>query len=102
VSFQGLSGKARSFRSVSNEPETCVHGRRPVTLRTSCKVIWFASLVAWYIIRHPFERRARKVATISSAELARIRQEERMMLERFGADYRDYMASTKRLVPWSL
>ena len=32
----------------------------------------------------------------------RIRQEERMMLERFGADYRDYMASTKRLVPWSL
>jgi len=71
VSFQGLSGKARSFRSVSNEPETCVHGRRPVTLRTSC-------------------------------ELARIRQEERMMLERFGADYRDYMASTKRLVPWSL
>jgi protein-S-isoprenylcysteine O-methyltransferase Ste14 len=32
----------------------------------------------------------------------RIRQEERMMLERFGADYRDYMASTKRLIPWLL
>jgi protein-S-isoprenylcysteine O-methyltransferase Ste14 len=32
----------------------------------------------------------------------RIRQEEGMMLERFGADYRDYMASTKRLIPWLL
>jgi protein-S-isoprenylcysteine O-methyltransferase Ste14 len=32
----------------------------------------------------------------------RIRQEERMMLERFGADYRDYMASTKPLIPWPL
>ena len=193
-------------------------------LRTSCEVIWFAGLVAWYIIRHPFERRARKAQTIRSffggrewgllavafvglwivpgvyaltglprvldrpvvpsiaylgvavlcgalalfyrsprdlgrnwsisleirsehrlvrtgvyrlirhpmyssffllalAQLLllpnwlagasglvgvgllytfRIRQEERMMLERFGADYRDYMASTKRLVPWSL
>ena len=193
-------------------------------LRISCEVIWFAGLVAWYIIRHPFERRARKVAPIKSlfgrrewgllalafaglvivpgvyaltgfprvldrpvvpwiaylgvavlcgalalfyrshldlgrnwsisleirsehrlvrtgvyrlirhpmyssffllalAQLLllpnwlagasglvgvgllytfRIRQEERMMLERFGADYRDYMASTKRLVPWSL
>ena len=195
-----------------------------IGLRTSCEVIWFAGLVAWYIIRQPFERRARKVATIRSsfgrrewgllavafaglwivpgvyaltgfprvldrpvvpsiaylgvavlcgalalfyrshldlgrnwsisleirsehrlvrtgvyrlirhpmyssffllalAQLLllpnwlagasglvgvgllyafRIQQEERMMLERFGADYRDYMASTKRLVPWSL
>ena len=32
----------------------------------------------------------------------RIRQEERMMLNRFGADYRDYMVRTKRLVPWVL
>ncbi len=32
----------------------------------------------------------------------RIRQEERMMLNRFGADYRDYMARTKRLIPWVL
>ena len=193
-------------------------------LRTSCEVIWFAGLVAWYIIRHPFERRARKVATIRSffggrewgllavafaglwivpgvyaltgfprvldrpvipsiaylgvavlcgalalfyrshldlgrnwsisleirnehrlvrtgvyrlirhpmyssffllalAQLLllpnwlagasglvgvgllyafRIQQEERMMLERFGADYRDYMASTRRLMPWPL
>jgi protein-S-isoprenylcysteine O-methyltransferase Ste14 len=193
-------------------------------LRTFCEAIWFAGLVAWYIIRHPFERRARKVATIRSffggrewgllavafaglwivpgvyaltgfprvlnrpvvpsiaylgvavlcgalalfyrshrdlgrnwsisleirsehrlvrtgvyrlirhpmyssffllalAQILllpnwlagasglvgvgvlyafRIRQEERMMLERFGEDYRDYMASTKRLMPWPL
>jgi protein-S-isoprenylcysteine O-methyltransferase Ste14 len=30
----------------------------------------------------------------------RIRQEERMMIERFGAEYRDYMARTARLIPW--
>ena len=29
----------------------------------------------------------------------RVRQEERMMVERFGAEYRDYMAHTGRLVP---
>ena len=195
-----------------------------IGLRTSCEVIWFAGLVAWYIIRQPFERRARKVATLRSsfgrrewgllavafaglwivpgvyaltgfprvldrpvvpsiaylgvavlcgalalfyrshldlgrnwsisleirnehrlvrtgvyrlirhpmyssffllalAQLLllpnwlagasglvgvgllyafRIQQEERMMLERFGADYRDYMASTRRLMPWPL
>lgn len=32
----------------------------------------------------------------------RIRQEERMMLNRFGADYRDYVTRTKRLIPWVL
>jgi protein-S-isoprenylcysteine O-methyltransferase Ste14 len=32
----------------------------------------------------------------------RVRQEERMMLERFGADYRDCMMHTKRLIPWIL
>jgi protein-S-isoprenylcysteine O-methyltransferase Ste14 len=32
----------------------------------------------------------------------RIRREERMMLERFGDDYRDCMAHTKRLIPWLL
>ncbi len=32
----------------------------------------------------------------------RIRQEERMMLNRFGADYRDYTRRTKRLIPWVL
>lgn len=32
----------------------------------------------------------------------RIRQEERMMLDRFGAEYRDCMARTKRLIPWVL
>ncbi len=32
----------------------------------------------------------------------RVRQEERMMLERFGAEYRDRMTHTKRLVPWLL
>jgi protein-S-isoprenylcysteine O-methyltransferase Ste14 len=30
----------------------------------------------------------------------RVRQEERMMVERFGAEYRDYMAHTRRLIPW--
>ena len=30
----------------------------------------------------------------------RIRQEERMMTERFGAAYRDYVAHTARLIPW--
>jgi protein-S-isoprenylcysteine O-methyltransferase Ste14 len=29
----------------------------------------------------------------------RVRQEERMMVERFGAEYRDYMAHTWRLIP---
>jgi hypothetical protein len=32
----------------------------------SSEVIWFTGLVAWYIIRYPFERKARKVATIKS------------------------------------
>jgi protein-S-isoprenylcysteine O-methyltransferase Ste14 len=30
----------------------------------------------------------------------RVRREERMMVERFGAEYRDYMAHTGRLIPW--
>lgn len=30
----------------------------------------------------------------------RIRQEERMMMERFGVEYRDYMTRTARLIPW--
>jgi protein-S-isoprenylcysteine O-methyltransferase Ste14 len=30
----------------------------------------------------------------------RIRQEERMMIERFGAEYRNYMTHTARLIPW--
>jgi protein-S-isoprenylcysteine O-methyltransferase Ste14 len=30
----------------------------------------------------------------------RVRQEERMMVERFGADYQQYMAHTARLIPW--
>jgi protein-S-isoprenylcysteine O-methyltransferase Ste14 len=32
----------------------------------SCEAVWFAGLVAWYIIRRPFERTARRVATIKS------------------------------------
>jgi protein-S-isoprenylcysteine O-methyltransferase Ste14 len=32
----------------------------------------------------------------------RVRREERMMLEFFGDDYHDYMAETKRIVPWIL
>lgn len=30
----------------------------------------------------------------------RVSREERMMLERFGDDYRVYMAQTKRIIPW--
>jgi protein-S-isoprenylcysteine O-methyltransferase Ste14 len=30
----------------------------------------------------------------------RVAREERMMLESFGEDYRAYMASTKRVIPW--
>ena len=30
----------------------------------------------------------------------RVRQEERMMIERFGTDYQNYMAHTARLIPW--
>ena len=30
----------------------------------------------------------------------RVRQEEQMMLETFGEDYRNYMSRTARLVPW--
>lgn len=34
--------------------------------QTVAAVIWFAGLVGWYIIRHPFHRRARKVAVRTS------------------------------------
>jgi protein-S-isoprenylcysteine O-methyltransferase Ste14 len=33
---------------------------------TVCEIIWFAGLVAWYIIRYPFERRAKKVGVTKS------------------------------------
>jgi protein-S-isoprenylcysteine O-methyltransferase Ste14 len=39
------------------------------------------------------------LATFGVLFLLRFRAEERMMLEKFGAAYRDYMARTKRLVP---
>ena len=26
---------------------------------TVCEIVWFAGLVAWYVIRYPFERRAK-------------------------------------------
>jgi protein-S-isoprenylcysteine O-methyltransferase Ste14 len=32
----------------------------------------------------------------------RVMREERMMLDSFGDDYRAYMASTKRIIPWVL
>ena len=32
--------------------------------------------------------------------LCRVGREERMMLDRFGEKYRDYMAHTKQLIPW--
>src|ERR1700734_604635 len=28
---------------------------------TICEIVWFAGLVGWYVIRYPFERRAKKV-----------------------------------------
>ena len=31
---------------------------------------------------------------------ARYRREEQLMLEKFGDDYRVYMARTKQLIPW--
>jgi len=33
---------------------------------TVCEIVWFAGLVAWYIIRYPFERKARKVGITKS------------------------------------
>jgi protein-S-isoprenylcysteine O-methyltransferase Ste14 len=29
--------------------------------KTAAALVWFAGLVGWYIIRHPFERRAKKI-----------------------------------------
>src|SRR5262249_31910440 len=35
--------------------------RRQMTITpTVCEIIWFAGLVAWYIIRYPFGRRAKR------------------------------------------
>jgi protein-S-isoprenylcysteine O-methyltransferase Ste14 len=34
--------------------------------QTVCAVIWFAGIVGWYIIRHPFERKAKKVGVSKS------------------------------------
>jgi protein-S-isoprenylcysteine O-methyltransferase Ste14 len=33
---------------------------------TVCEIVWFAGLIAWYIIRYPFERRAKKVGVTKS------------------------------------
>ena len=33
---------------------------------TVCEIVWFAGLVAWYIIRYPFERKAKKVGVTKS------------------------------------
>jgi protein-S-isoprenylcysteine O-methyltransferase Ste14 len=33
---------------------------------TVCEIVWFAGLVAWYVIRYPFERRAKKVGVTKS------------------------------------
>ena len=34
--------------------------------KTIAELIWFAGLVRWYIIRHPFERKARKMGVSKS------------------------------------
>jgi protein-S-isoprenylcysteine O-methyltransferase Ste14 len=34
--------------------------------KTAAALIWFAGLVGWYIIRHPFERRAKKIGVRKS------------------------------------
>jgi protein-S-isoprenylcysteine O-methyltransferase Ste14 len=33
---------------------------------TVCEIVWFAGLLGWYIIRYPFERRARRVRVTKS------------------------------------
>jgi protein-S-isoprenylcysteine O-methyltransferase len=40
------------------------------------------------------------VVPIAAALLYRIRVEERALLDTFGRDYSEYVAATKRLVPW--
>jgi protein-S-isoprenylcysteine O-methyltransferase Ste14 len=37
-----------------------------VMTETAAELVWFAGLVGWYIIRRPFERRAKKVAVSKS------------------------------------
>lgn len=37
-----------------------------IMTKTAAALIWFASLVGWYIIRHPFERKARKMGVKKS------------------------------------
>ncbi|MDR3423392.1 MAG: protein-S-isoprenylcysteine O-methyltransferase [Xanthobacteraceae bacterium] len=37
-----------------------------MAIGTVCVVIWFAGIAGWYIIRFPFERRAKKVAVSKS------------------------------------
>jgi len=130
----------------------------------AAELIWFAGLVGWFVIRHPFARKAKKIGVSKSlfghresillglASLGlflipclytltgipasytsffllglaqmlllpnwlagpsgligvtilfifRVRQEERMMLQTIGDEYRAYMATTKRLIPWVL
>ena len=34
--------------------------------QTAASLVWFAGLVGWYIIRHPFERKAKKIGVSKS------------------------------------
>lgn len=47
-------------RAATN-PHTNKRGHAAMTAKLAAAV-WFAGLIAWYVIRHPFHRRARKVA----------------------------------------
>src|ERR1700751_683161 len=47
--------------------ERCEQGRqKAMSTSTVCEITWFAGLVALYIIRYPFERRAKKVSVTKS------------------------------------
>jgi protein-S-isoprenylcysteine O-methyltransferase Ste14 len=62
---------------ISSEKSGQRHRRRDGALRAAtadevmitsivCEIVWFAGLVGWYIIRYPFERRAKKVGVTKS------------------------------------
>jgi protein-S-isoprenylcysteine O-methyltransferase len=59
-------------------------------LETLALAIIRPNLVSWIAL-----------ALIVSATAWRIREEERVLLARYGEEYRDYMKRTRRLLPWT-
>jgi protein-S-isoprenylcysteine O-methyltransferase Ste14 len=49
-----------SWKSAAISPE------KAMITSTVCEITWFAGLVAWYIIRYPFQRRSKKVSVTKS------------------------------------